>query len=243
VRFLALLSLLAVSCSSLPMPDPVTVDPSVADPRLRAHLSFKADGVSFVGVGLLPRRPGSGTKFQVVLPKDTRIIFVNTCAREETYETPKGDVFEYQYNAGMFKENIGSCMLIITVITKGGEYHRAIADFTNSKGRDLPADVFCNGQWISTKEGAGICQVRASLPASVRFKEPVIYSHRPECAVPVCVSGCKTVNEVVIGTEFDIRTTEGFCGYGFNSRSNLDFRFTTVGYTSVLNLFPPLKGR
>lgn len=240
--FISLLLIVLTSCSSIPNPDPVTPEPSASDPRFRAHMSFKADGVPFVGVAMVPRRPGAGTKFQLSIPKDTVIIFVNTCAREETHES-KGESFEYQYNAGMFKENIGSCMLIFTAITKGGEYHRAIADFTNSAGRDMPAEMFCNGKWIPTTGGAGICQVRATLPMSVQFKTPVIYSHRPECATPTCVAGCKTVNEVVMGTEFDIKTSEGFCGYGFNNKENQSFRLTTIGYTSVLNLFPPLKGK
>jgi hypothetical protein len=134
-------------------------------------------------------------------------------------------------------------MLTFTAVTKAGEFHKAIIDFTNSVGRDMPADMFCNGVWTTMKDGAALCQVHAGLPVSVQFQVPTIYSHRPECAVPKCVSGCTTVNEVKIGTEFDIETTEGFCGYDFNNKANQIFRLTTVGYTSVLNVFPPLKGQ
>lgn len=240
MKLLALFTLLVVGCAS--MPDPVTPVTSVADPRLRAALPFKADGVGYVGTALLPRRPGVGTKFQIDLPKDTLIIFINSCARELTV-TPTASSFEYLYQAGMWKETAGSCMLTFTAITKSGEFHKAIIDFTNSLGRDMPAEMFCNGNWVTLADGAAICQVHAGLPVSVKFTAPTIYSHRPECNEPKCVAGCSTVNEVKIGTEFDIGTTEGFCGYDFNNKANQIFRLTTVGYTSVLNLFPPLKGQ
>lgn len=234
------LFLFFVACSSIPEPDPITPSPSTSDPRLRAALKFKADNVSYQGSALLPRRPGVGTDFQIELPPDARMIFVNSCAREEVFELQGGKTFNYSFRAGMFKENIGSCTLLFTVITKTGEYHRGVADFTNSNGRDLEAEVFCNGVWF-TRSAADICQVKNELPVSVQFKEPVIFSHRQECAVPKCVSQCRVVNGVQLGSEFDIKVNSGFCGYDFLSKEKKLFRFTTLGYTSILNLFPPLK--
>jgi len=242
MRLLVLVALCLFGCTSIPNPDPVTPTPSATDPRLRAAMKFKADGVAYEGSVLLPRRPGVGTKFQIDLPRETRMVFVNSCAREETFE-PTGNVFEYLYWAAPGKENEGSCALSFTAITKGGEYHRAVIDFTNGNGRELPADMFCNGKWFDMKDGAGICQVRASLPVSVQFDTPVVYSNREECSEPKCVAGCKVINGVQTGKEFDIYTSEGFCGYGFENEKGLSFRLTTLGYTSVLNLFPPLKGK
>jgi hypothetical protein len=238
----ALLALLLITgCTSLSEPDPVAAPatPENADPRLKANMKFKADGVQYQGAVLLSRR--SSTKFSVDIPKETRKLFVDSCTRDEDYDNPVTP-FEYTFIPGMWKENIGSCALFFTAITKTGEYHRAVIDFTNSVGRDMPADMFCGSTWTTLKDGAGICQVRAGKPASVRFQNPVIYSYRPECAAPKCVAGCAVINDVQLGLEFDIEVTAGLCGYDFNNKANEMFRLSTVGYVSVLNIFPPLNG-
>jgi hypothetical protein len=241
MRITSLLVLLS-ACASMSNPDPVTPTPSASDPRLRAALKFKADGVAYEGATVLPRKPANTTKFEIILPRDSRMVFVNSCAREETYE-PEGESFKYVYQAAAKKEDDGSCALLFTVITKGGEYHRAVVDFANGTEKVLPTNLFCNGKWVSPADGAGLCQVRATLPVSVEFKTPVVYSHRDFCPEPKCVSECKVINGVQVGKEFDIYTAAGFCGYGFENEGGLRFRLTTLGYTSILNLFPPLKGK
>jgi hypothetical protein len=237
MKRIIVLSLLVTACQSTPEPMPTY--PRHPDPRLRAALPFKANGIAYQGTAVIPLPRQSSTKISVDVPKETKFLFFNTCKREDVIENPEAKTFDYTFVPGMWKENMGSCALLVTIVTKSGEYHRAVIDFTNSEGRDLVGDLFCNGRWYNAVSGAGFCQIRAEIPMSVRFDTDVIFKSRDVCPAPTCVSGCKTLNEIPVGREFDIVTGAGLCGYDFMDQKANVFRLSTLGYTSILNVFPP----
>jgi len=242
-KLLVFLVLLVQGCATSTVPNPDSVYPDHPDPTLMASLPFIVGSVRYEGAALLPR--ATRTKINVEVPDRTVFLFFNTCGREDLYKNPKSGTFEYIYTPAFEKENMDSCMLLITAVTATGEYHRSAIDFTNSTGRDLAGDVFCNGKWIKS-DGSYFCQTRGrpnvgGIPTGVRFASQVISAGPPQCPPLKCLSGCTEVNGVALGKEFEVNTGVGFCGYDFMDQSQLVFRLTTLGYTSVLNVFPPAE--
>jgi hypothetical protein len=201
-----------------------------------ASLPFTVDGVAYKGTALLPRKPTTLLSFQ--LPKNPYLLFINTCAREEFYDKDLPPIFHYKYTPGQYKENVGSCAMFVTVVTTSGEYHRAVIDFTNLTGKETSAKVFCN-KWVDATQGVALCQVRAGYPITVQFDTPFIYAFQSPCLEPKCVGVCEEKNKVIIGYEFDIKTVKGICAYDFLNKEGKTFRLSVLGYTSVLNVFPP----
>ena len=227
---LVLIALIS-GCFSTSTPEPQPTYPSHPDPKFRAAMPFRVDGVWYEGTALLPRR-SSGTDIEVDLPKETQFLFFNTCAREFPVIKPDADRYVFRYIPAWEKENMGSCALLITAVTRGGEFHRSVIDFTNSKGRDLDASLYCNGAWMPVK-GAAFCQVRAGLPVGVRFKEKVVGVGPEKC------EALRVLDDD--GTNYEVDANKGLCGYDFMSKDRAILRLTTLGYTSVLNVFPPTK--
>lgn len=213
---------------STPLPQPVY--PDHPDPKFRAALPFRVDGVLYEGTALLPRR-SAGTKIEVVLPKETQFLFFNTCAREDPVVEPKVSTYVYDFVPAWDKENMGSCALLITAVTRAGEFHRSVIDFTNSKGRDLKGKLYCNGKWLDV-DGAAFCQTRAGIPTGVKFDTDVIAADPDECAALKVIKPKR---------EFEVDTEKGLCGYDFMDQGRNILRLSTLGYTSVLNVFPPTK--
>jgi hypothetical protein len=233
IRIIVLLAI--ASCTTI---GGFSTYPSHPDPRFKASMQFTVSGSSYEGVALLPRRQVTDISFQI--PKTTHVLFINSCAREDVFFGPFEVPYRYSFTPGNYKENVGSCPLLVTAITSTGESHRAVLDFTNSTGVDMTGEIFCNGTWRPVR-GASICQVRSGLSVSALFTMPVILAHVEACAAPKCVGGCQIINGVSVGLEFDIPTQPGLCLYDFNNEKNEFFRLTTLGYTSILNIYPPLN--
>lgn len=212
--------------------------PDHPNPKLKADMSFRVnDSKSYAGIAVLDRK--TTHKISVDLPKDTFQIFFNTCGREDEFKNPKGPVFEYRYTPAFGKENMGSCALLITAVTRKGEYHRGIIDFVNRTGRDLKAEIFCNGRWQKA-ESSYLCQTRASIPTGIRFEEETVSvsANREHCDElrPLCGFNrkCSSSEKVL---EYEVYTGKGFCAYTFMSKGRNKFRLSTLGYTSILK-FP-----
>jgi hypothetical protein len=230
MKNLVSLSLMSLSACAIPS-QPEVVYPNHPDPKLRADMRFQFEGQWYSGAAVLPRRTSSTITFDI--PKDTYLFLINTCSREEPYfnpDTSKG--FTFTYVPVMWLENMKSCVLLGTAVTKAGLYYRSVIDFTNSIGRDLPAQLACNGQ-VTKPLGAGFCQSRAGLTQRIQFDEETVWSARPECAPP------REDSSSPKGWVYEIDLSTGFCGYDFINKDRKIFRLSTLGYTSILNVFPP----
>jgi hypothetical protein len=225
------LFLFATSCASLTeVPIPGATEPYDPNPVLAASMPFSVDGIEYKGTAVLKRATSHKFKFQ--LPKDTYMLLLDTCRREKFDLNTAVKEYEYVYLPAMWKENVGTCPLIATAITKSGESYIAVADFDNLTGRDITAAVMCNGEWINGVVGSYLCQVRAGLPVSVQFTEETVSSSQPPCA---------TEKNLGRGKEYDIEVSKDLCAYGFMNQKKETFRLITRGYTSILNIYPSRK--
>jgi hypothetical protein len=224
--------LLFVSCTTSSQgPD---VYPDFPDPKFKAQIKFSVDNQWYIGTASLQRK--TSNKITFLLPKNTNLLLINTCGREDEFWTP-GEKVEYNFIPGMWKENVNSCILTATAITTGGEYHRAAIDFSNSLGKDLSARVFCNGVWLDVTGGSYLCQTRAGLLTGIKFDVETIGASDVECQKMRPITSSPT------GWEYEWEMSPGFCAYDFIDQQKRRFRFTTLGYTSILNIYPPVKGK
>ncbi len=239
-RISLLFILLLISCTNTNTT--TTTDTEIhPNPKLRATMTYQVDGTWYTG-GIVITRKAKTYKITVPVPKNTNMLFFNSCAREDFYEKPAEGNFNYDYIPANTVENKDSCMLLITAVTGTGEYYRGVIDFANDNGRGLPGEYLCNGRWERAAVGVAFCQQRAGLPVAVRFETPTIFASSKDCAKVTCTDGCTKIADVQLGTYFTIENiTEGYCGYDFNDESDKIFRLTTAGYTSILNTFPPKK--
>jgi hypothetical protein len=186
----------------------------------RASMPFTVDGTQYIGAASLQRKSSQTILF--TLPKETAKLMITTCNREEFVAYPPSDKpFSFYYLPVMYIENLDSCLLIATAITKKGESFKAILDF--SAGETLPATLKCNGK-VSKILGSGICQSRAGLIQALDFESEVIFVAQEDCPEPERYFG-------VNGWQF--RAGKGFCAYLFEDKQGRQLRFTTYGYTQI----------
>lgn len=231
--FLVFLAIMMMSCQSVPI-DPGV--PAMVDPRLKAQLAFTANGVAFPsGVGTVQR--SSMVNIKVSLPENTYLLLLRTCARQDEFWSPARD-FKYDFMTGFDAENFGSCPMYIIAVTKNGEYHKSILDFTNSVGDDATVDVMCNGRW-ETRIGSDICQVAAELPVKVWSTKSAVFKKDPDSKCPEPV--VESPRHFTINTKKPEPAQSPMCVYVLINKDQEEFRLTTTTYTSILNVYPPTK--
>ena len=212
--------LLLSSCSSLPE----VIFPGVSGyPQInnRATLSFEVDGQKIEGVGVVDRK--ASLHFSFLIPKDTIQFTISTCNREEYFPRPEGGkILKWTYHPMMYLENIRSCFLTATAITKVGGIAVGIVDFRGEE--DLSATSKCNGR-MAEKLGAEFCQSRAGLTQVIDFKEETVFSSLSP--------GCSPLEKTFGPFAYEYKISEGFCVYKFINKEKKKFRLTTFGYTTI----------
>jgi hypothetical protein len=198
--------------------------------ELKPQLEFSVDGIKYVGAATIQRQ--STNRISVRLPEKTELVVVSTCARQNEFWKPDATKpFEYRFTPAAFVENMGACPLSIIAVTYAGEWHRAIADFTNAPTEPLPVSVSCNGEWLKYDNGAAICSLREGLPVRVSPGVRAVIAKDPG-------SECSEPKQIIGSFEYEITATKGFCVYVMLTQKQ-EFRLTVYGYTTFLRLYPP----
>lgn len=216
----SILFLIVTSCSSLPE---VALSGDVAYPQLnnRATLKFEADGQQIDGIGVVDRKASMNFKFMI--PPGTIQFTITTCNREEYFSRPEsGKVLSWNFSPMMYVENLRSCFLTATAVTKAAETIVGMVDFRGDE--DLVATSKCNGKMIK-RNGSEFCQSRAGLLQVIDFDEEVISSSLSP--------GCSPLEKSFGPFAYEYKISEGFCVYKFMNKSKNKFRLTTFGYTSI----------
>lgn len=207
-----------------------SIEPSIgANGRLAAQMEFTLDNAQYSGTAIVPRKLIAPYKFVFEFPGKPKVLFVNSCAREEVYWAPAAKM-RYDYNPDTFEEQIGLCLLMFTLVNDAGEYHRAVIDFKNPDTKlDLSTQVFCNG--IRANEtGSFLCQIRTGLEAVVNVSGAIEQS-----------GNCDMLR---VGNDYRIKARSGFCVQVFEDTSTgARFRIVVLGYDTILNVFPMILNR
>lgn len=204
--------------------------PATAPAELKPQLPFSVEGVSYQGFATVERKTSS--KISVKLPDKTELVVLSTCGRQKEFWKPDtSKLFVYEYRPGFDIETKPACPMSIIAVTSLGEWHRSIIDFTNAPKSPLPAEVYCNGEWLPYNGGSGICSVSEGLPVAVWPKERVVIAGDP-------TSGCLEPKPVAGSLAWEVPAKKGFCVYVVLTKDK-EFRLTTHGYSSFLRVYPP----
>lgn len=216
------LAFLTTSCISVtwPVMQSIAANDSYQESTNRANMSFSIDTTTFEGTAVILRKTSQIISFNI--PTDTIRLMITTCNREEFFLNPKTDKpFAYNFIPVMYVENLDSCLLTATAITKNGETRKAIIDFLT--GEQLTGISKCNGKTKTTK-GVDFCQSRAGLIQVIEFNEQV---------VNVAQDGCPPLTTAFGAYAYQYKIGSGFCSYRFMNKNKDVFRLTTYGYTSI----------
>ena len=191
---------------------------------LRSSLKFTVDNKTYEGIAMLQRK--AYRRFQFHMPENTYIFMLRTCNGKVVEPNP-GKSFSYDYSPIMGLENMDSCYMDASAITKKGEEYRAIIDFTD--GNTLPATLDCNRE-TTQHTGAAICQSEEGLTQRITFEEEVVYVTSDKC--PALRPGDW------LQYSYEVDLAPSFCIYKFMDRRKRKFRLTTYGYTTILHVLP-----
>ena len=184
---------------------------------LEATLPFKVEGKRYVGVATVQRK--SNQKIEIDFGDDVAWGLFATCHRDFKIRNPRGE-WSWRYIPAMYIENVGSCIMIHKQVTKKGDSHYAIINFTS--GEDLNPTLKCNGESRETL-GASICQARAGTEQMLWFREPVTAYTTDACAPVKRETGYQMVYKI----------SSNFCAYVFKSNSGKIHRHVTYGYQTL----------
>lgn len=184
---------------------------------LEATLPFKIEGKQYLGVATVQRR--SNQKIEINFGDKVAWGLFATCHRDFKIRNPRGQ-WTWRYIPAMYIENVGSCIMIHKQVTKKGDSHYAIINFTS--GEDLTANIKCNGETRKTL-GASICQARVGTEQMLWFDEPVTAYTDDSC------------NQVITPTGYQMvyKMSPNFCGYIFKGRSGKIHRHVSYGYQTL----------
>ena len=190
----------------------------------RASLKFSLRGKEYRGV-TTHQRALVGINIDILAPKDTRLVRIDSCSRDHIIVDVREGVARYHFDPVLIYETEASCLMVMNAVTKHGYLYTGIIDWTDA-GR-LKAKTICNGD-KQDETGVGICQNRAGKPVWVEFKEEVVWGKDQE-------SGCQDPSPRTLpSNSYEIILHPGFCSYSFRGlESGERFRFTTYGYTVV----------
>lgn len=186
---------------------------------IRATVPFTLNDVSCPsGACVFPRLSTYQVKLQS--PAKAKHLLSQSCHRFENYQI-KFPVTEWRYTPGFWIENMGSCVLMQTVIREDGSKRLAIADFKANE--TAPATSHCNGQREKTA-GATLCQSKVGLVQSVWFDQPAEAYSAERCSTPIRDGD---------GSRWEYRISEGLCVYLFVLKDGTRHRLTSWGFTDA----------
>lgn len=203
-------------------------------PRLTdmATLPFEIDGKKFVGTATVDRKSSLG--FQFNLPAGTLQFTVASCHRELYIAKPLASIVKMPYSPVMFLENLRSCFVTATAITRNGETHVGLIELRQGLEETLPATSKCNGETVNAV-GAHLCQAngKAGLIQRIEFESDVVYSE--------LTPGCSKLEVAPVGVAYEYRMSPGFCVYKFMDKQKRKFRLTTFGYSTISDAKPEVR--
>lgn len=219
-----------VSCSSDQMPTVKT------DVVYKKDMAIKYDGVSYVGVAVLPE--SSSYDIHIIAKGDLDLFTFTNCHRDENSEnawnvTETSRNFIFKKTTSLKKEikltfkptpleKDGVCPVFIGGFEEEkGRHSWGLIDFEDANHK-LIGSMECNGE-LNTSTGVSICQSRAGLIQRITFGVKVRVLPEAECDLG------KTEGE-----SFEFGIKKGQCVYAFMSDSGALHRLTTFGYEQVL---------
>ena len=208
MRVLALVVALA-SCQT------TTVDPNKI---YRRNMHMSINNIAYSGTAVVP--PGKSFNIKANFDSSIEKLKMNTCHRDYVGKR-LGKKWEYRYKKNTPIEDRGVCIMDIGAFSEKGNSWGMI-EFRNDADVNLPADLSCNGS-LTHRVGVSICQAKAGLRQSIKFKATAKVYGQDECDKPF-TSDSKTFN-------YDIN--RGSCVFIFQSGDKFH-RHRTFGYDDEL---------